>query len=186
MLFVKLEDATNSAELLIFPRLLKETAALWVSGQAVIAEGKVSEKDQEAKFLANRVMPLDPLSPQASIDAFKKVMLENPPKPAYRPKNGNGYEGNGNGKASAPAPRSESVPVVSKPLRLILLQDMTAERLDDMRRVFASYPGSEEVYFRVTEEGKSRIIKTAFRVDNSSRLNDEIKEHFSEVIKIAE
>jgi DNA polymerase-3 subunit alpha len=64
MIFVKIEDATTAVELLIFPRLLKETSALWSAGQAVIIDGKVSEKDQEIKVLVNRACALDPLEPQ--------------------------------------------------------------------------------------------------------------------------
>lgn len=76
MLFVKIEDALKSVELLIFPRLYKETTDLWLDGQAVILEGKVSEKDKEIKFLVNRAAPLDPEAPQKSVDNFKRLMLE--------------------------------------------------------------------------------------------------------------
>ncbi len=74
MLFVKLEDASNTVELLIFPRLLKETPDLWVGGQAVIVEGKISEKDQDIKVLVNRVSALDSAEPEKSIADFKKLL----------------------------------------------------------------------------------------------------------------
>jgi DNA polymerase III alpha subunit len=48
-----------SVEILVFPRLYKESANLWIDGQALIIEGVVSEKDQEVKFLANHVSTLD-------------------------------------------------------------------------------------------------------------------------------
>ncbi len=195
MLFVKLEDATNSVELLIFPRLLKETASLWVSGQAIITDSKVSEKDQEVKVLVNRALPLDSLAPQVSVDAFKKIMLENPAKASYR--GGNGIEDNGNRfprplapvasviskPASTLIPGSDKVP--GRPLRLIFLQEPKASALEDLRHIFASYPGADEVYFRITEADKPKIIKTAFRVDNNDRLNKELKERFLKTLKIA-
>lgn len=197
MLFVKLEDATNSVELLIFPRLLKETASLWISGQAIITESKVSEKDQETKVLVNRAMPLDPLAPQASIDAFKKIMLDNPPKPTYRGQNGkgfgNGYNGSSYGDKKASTPKDSSASAkpsasqsLSRPLRLIFLRELQAGNLEDLRSLFAAYPGTDEVYFRVTEADKPKIIKTAFKVDNNNELNKELRERFSETLKIAE
>ena len=191
MLFVKLEDATNSVELLIFPRLLKETPGLWVGGQGVITDSKISEKDQETKVLVNRARPLDPLAPQASVDAFKKIMLENPPKPNYRGKDGNGYSSN---RVSS-FPEKPEVPETAdpasrqslhKPLRFTFLKELKAANLEDLRRLFASYPGEDEVYFRVIEGDKPRVIKTAFRVNNNRQLNNQLKERFKETLKIAE
>lgn len=176
MLFVKLEDATNSVELLIFPRLLKETAALWVGGQAIITDSKISDKDQEVKVLVNRAMPLDPLAPQASVDAFKKVILENPPKPSYRGRNDN----SGVPKTTpAPAP-------AAKPLRLIFLQEPQADNLEALRSLFAAHPGNDAVYFRITAAGSNKIIKTVFKISNNGELNSELRRRFSEMIKIAE
>jgi len=182
MLFVKLEDATNSVELLIFPRLLKETPTLWVSGQSVITDSKVSDKDQETKVLVNRAMPLDPLEPQASVDAFKKLMMETPPKPSYRGRSGNGY---GNDYAE-PAQAAPKFPAAAKPLRLIFLQEPKAENLEALRLLFASYPGRDEVYFRIMDSDQPKIIKTAFKIRNSAELNSELKKRFTETLKIAE
>ena len=193
MLFVKLEDATNSVELLIFPRLLKETAALWVGGQAIITDSKISDKDQEVKVLVNRAMPLDSSAPQASVDAFKKIILENPPKPSYRGRNENGY-GNGNSggysngyKNNDSAPKINPVAVkAAKPLRLIFLQEPKADNLEALRSLFAAHPGNDEVYFRITTSDNNKIIKTVFKISNNSELNSELRRRFSEMIKIAE
>ena len=53
MLFVKIEDASNSLEVLVFPTLLKTTNAIWQEGAAVAVSGKISTKDNEVKVLAN-------------------------------------------------------------------------------------------------------------------------------------
>ena len=79
MLFVKIEDALSAVELLIFPRLLKESSAIWQAGSTIILEGNVSEKDQESKILVNRVMLLREAEPQKSVDEFKKIILEGGP-----------------------------------------------------------------------------------------------------------
>ncbi len=53
MSFVTLEDGTGSIECLVFPKLLEETADLWVVGKAVRLNGKLSSKNNEIKFLIN-------------------------------------------------------------------------------------------------------------------------------------
>lgn len=182
MLFVKLEDATNSVELLIFPRLLKETADLWVSGQAVITDSKLSEKDQDIKVLVNRAMPLDPQAPQQSVDAFKKMILEaGPVKPSFR----NGQWNKAKAENASPA-KVTPAKTKSNPLRLIFMKDLSAADLDELKKIFALYPGESEVYFRLASDGQARIIKTAFQVINSQELRAKLQENFLEAIKIVE
>ncbi len=182
MLFVKIEDATNSVELLVFPRLYKETPNLWVEGQAIILDGKVSEKDQEVKVLVNRVTPLDPLTPQKSIDDFKRILMEaGPPKPNYQNKYRN---------AAATAVKKTETPatptITRNPLRLIFLTDLAPQDLVNLKSLFSLHPGENEVYFKITEGGKAKILKTAFRVDNNDELIKKLQEDFRELIKVAE
>jgi len=182
MLFVKIEDATNAVELLIFPRLYKETLNLWVDGQMIILDGKVSEKDTEIKVLVNHVAALDSLNPQKSIDDFKRILMEaGPAKPDYRAK-----------YAQAAIEKKkigeiiEKPTISKKPLRIIFLEELANQNLLDMKELFSAYPGEDEVYFKITENGKSQIIKTAFRVKNSTSLNEKLKAKFTDLIKIAE
>lgn len=55
MLFVRIEDMSDSIELIVFPSLLKDTAQLWREDVTIAAEGTVSKKDQETKILCLRV-----------------------------------------------------------------------------------------------------------------------------------
>jgi len=182
MLFVKVEDATNAVELLIFPRLYKETLNLWVDGQMVLLDGKVSDKDTEIKVLVNRAIALDSLDPQKSIDDFKRLLMEaGPAKENYRAK----YAQAAVDKKKIAEAIKETA-VVKKPLRIIFLEELAAQNLLEMKEVFSAYSGEDEVYFKVTENGKAKIIKTAFRVDNNINLNKELKAKFSGLIKIAE
>jgi hypothetical protein len=54
-----------------------------------------------------------------------------------------------------------------------------------MKEFFSRYPGKDEVYFKVTIGGKSKIIKTAFQVDNNDNINKELSDQFKGLIKIA-
>jgi len=199
MLFVKLEDATNTVELLVFPRLLKETANLWLPGQAIIIEGNISEKDQEVKFLVNRATPLDPLNPAKSIDDFKRILMAaGPPKNNYRAKYANSSNSQNNktvvgstlGSAKEAAAKQLETEKnnhnSSRPLRLIFLRDLNSDDLVNLKNIFSLYPGEDEVYFKIVELGKAKIIKTAFRVANDKSLLDCLKSDFQALVKVVE
>ena len=182
MLFVKIEDATNMVELLVFPRLLKETVALWQEGQAIIVDGKISEKDTEIKLLVNRARLLNMSEPQKSVDDFKRLLLEGGPvKNSYR--NGNGYNYTRPDRQESEI-KAAIKKISASPLRLIFLQEMSAAGLTKLRQIFALYPGQDEVYFRVTSAETPKIIKTAFKVTNHEELQNKIRTEFADVLKI--
>ena len=186
MIFVKLEDAASSVEILVFPRLYKETMEMWLDGRAVILAGKVSEKDQDIKFLADKARLLDLADPVGSIDSFKKIMLDSPaPRRSYQ--NGQAYGTKKIEKIeSSVAPAKPAIATPGdNPLRLVFLKDITASDSAGLKNIFASFLGNDEVYFQVVEVGKYKIVKTAFRVENSDDLRAKIREEFSSSLRIA-
>ena len=199
MLFVKIEDAISSVELLIFPKLLKDTLAIWQSGQAIICEGALSEKDQDVKILVNQVMILDHLDPQTSIDNFKKRMMEirekNGGANSWRKKysNGNNYNKSDNANKSYSSHANNIVREVvaakndetaKPPLKIIFEQDMNNDNLSALRDILISHPGSSDTYFKIKQAEKNTIVKTGFKVDNSSELITAITSRFSGILKI--
>ncbi|MEK7557803.1 MAG: DNA polymerase III subunit alpha [Patescibacteria group bacterium] len=72
MLFVKIEDSTGVIESLVFPSLLKENVDIWQEGKVVICQGKLSNKDQQVKFLCNRVVEVVIDNAAEKIDKFIK------------------------------------------------------------------------------------------------------------------
>ncbi|MHB8904127.1 MAG: DNA polymerase III subunit alpha, partial [Patescibacteria group bacterium] len=187
MLFVKIEDALSAVELLIFPRLLKESLTIWQAGNTVILEGTVSEKDQESKILVNRAMLLRETEPQKSVDEFKKIILEGGPAKnrSYYRKDYSGAKNNFSEiKKVESQARSERSSL--NPLKIIFLNDLDAVNLAKLKKCFADFSGEEEVYFKVVDNGKAKIIKTAFRVDNNSNLIQRLKTDFTDVLKIVE
>jgi len=58
MLFVKIEDLTGSVEVLVFPKILKQTTTIWQENKVIILEGRVSEKDGEHKIIIIRAKEL--------------------------------------------------------------------------------------------------------------------------------
>ncbi len=66
MAFATIEDLSSKMEVLVFPKLLETTQEVWIDGGKVIIDGKVSEKDGEKKFLADKAWIL-------STDTLKEI-----------------------------------------------------------------------------------------------------------------
>ncbi len=58
MAFVTVEDATDSIEAVIFPKLLKEHAAIVVPGSCLVVKGKVSIRNGETTLAIDELKPL--------------------------------------------------------------------------------------------------------------------------------
>ena len=56
MLFVTLEDLTGRTEVLVFPRVLEQTAALWQPDKVILVKGRLSRDRDEPKVLADEVI----------------------------------------------------------------------------------------------------------------------------------
>ncbi len=61
MLFLQIEDLSDKIEALIFPSLLEKSPAVFQNNKAVVASGKVSDKDGVFKILCNEVQDLGEL-----------------------------------------------------------------------------------------------------------------------------
>src|SRR3989339_367959 len=157
MLFVKIEDEYNNTEILVFPRLLDRDSEVWKEGKFVIINGKISNKDNEIKVLANTV---------------EELILEKAERIVARFKNQNS--------------QSITSKNVTNPLRIIFNQEANQEILERLKGVFIQYPGGDMVLFRITVDGKSRIIKTAYQVNNDMELIKKLTEDFRGVITIKE
>jgi len=53
MLFVSLEDLTETIELLVFSSTLSKNESVWEEGKAVVVDGRISWKNGESKFICN-------------------------------------------------------------------------------------------------------------------------------------
>ncbi|MDP3725373.1 MAG: DNA polymerase III subunit alpha, partial [Nanoarchaeota archaeon] len=58
MLFVSLEDQTDTIEALVFSDLLAESREVWQEGKAIITRGRMSAKNGETKFVCEEVREL--------------------------------------------------------------------------------------------------------------------------------
>ncbi len=58
MAFLKISDLSDSIEVVIFPNLLKENEKLIVSGNCIMLKGKISERNGEDSFVAEKAKAL--------------------------------------------------------------------------------------------------------------------------------
>lgn len=69
MLFVAIEDMVSSIEILVFPKILDETASIWAEDKIVLASGKISNKEGDLKLLCDSVKVVN----QEELDKFKRI-----------------------------------------------------------------------------------------------------------------
>lgn len=200
MLFVKMEDALSSVELLVFPRLLKETLVIWQEGNAIICSGSVSEKDQDVKVLLNHVAILDSNNPQASIDDFKRKMMAAKESAGSNNSWRKKYQ---TGGAYAATPKVASVavkPVEAEPvkekiiptkltgkvLKIVFTSELSGDELGQLRDLLSSHTGDSETYFKIKQADKDSIVKTGFKVNNTPELIKLLRDTFPTVLQIVE
>lgn len=182
MLFVKIEDGLGVAEILVFPKLYKETMDVWKEGIAVLVQGTASDKDSEMKVLANMGMRLDLDKLEAQVDDFKRKISENPVKKRW---NGNGRNGDKGGKVEPPA-AATPMPLANPPIKIIVHGALTPENMEKLRQLFIAVPGESKVYMKIGNNGDSKIIETGFRVAKSPGLYQQIREQLGETVSLVD
>lgn len=170
MFFVKIEDAVSSTEILVFPKLLKETLPVWVEGKIVICQGKVSDKDQEIKILANRAMALNLEDIEKSIFDFKKTA----PTKSFK-----NFNNTPTGDRFRPIPSRKE-----NPLKIFINRNFSEEEMEKLKKILINNPGQDKTYFKIIQNNQTNIIETAFKVENSHDLVQKIKEDCGGFVEI--
>ncbi|MCU0679189.1 MAG: DNA polymerase III subunit alpha [Planctomycetes bacterium] len=171
MLFVKIEDTTAGMEVLVFPRLLKEAPDIWQENKAVICQGRLSDKDQEIKLLANRAGSLTVAEAPALAKKFKinsspasgLPIVNGRGRPPIQPTRPSSYDGS---------------------LKIVFNHEPQPGHLAGIKQIFSKYQGNQKVLFKVKEKGRDRVIETAFRVNNSPDLAEELRRKIGAAITV--
>ena len=58
MAFARIEDANESIEAIVFTETLARTQNLWAENKLIVAEGKLSAKDSDMKFICEGAVEL--------------------------------------------------------------------------------------------------------------------------------
>ena len=192
MLFVKIEDLSGSIELLVFPRLLKKTPSIWQEGKVALCQGKLSDKDQQAKLLCNRAIELTLENVEQTASNFVKGgnSKYNNFSPRYKSKQnadfGAGKQTQQNSVNSEDNHRNEALPrsydclqnlhskyltFDNKNVYVVLNNDYNQEILNKLKQVLQAHQGDKKVYFKV----KQANIETDFSVKYSEGLVKEVE-----------
>jgi DNA polymerase-3 subunit alpha len=166
MLFVKIEEVLSGAELLIFPELYEQTKEKWEEGKVVLFQGKVSDKDQEIKILTEKVHFLNLDNIESDVEKFRQeagTLI---------------HSGN-----SAPAGNRAGYHQDSS-LKIIMEKRLEGNKMNELKDLFLNNPGGSKVYFKVN--GSGNVIESGFRVNNNRELVEQIKQRFSDGIKVVD
>ncbi len=155
MLFVKIEDNTANIEILVFPNLLERTAAIWQEGETVLCQGRLSDKDQEFKILANTATRIALENIEESIKEFKAHQPQN--------NNNNNYQTN-------------------KDLKLVFSSVPDPTQMTLLKSIFDRSPGSSKVYITLPGNKGKQTVKISSLVNNNNLLIKELKSKFSGLI----
>ncbi len=158
MVFVRVEDETGGVEIVVFPRVYAMESGIWASDATVVVSGKISDKDDELRFLANRAVVVRPENVRQAIALLQSGALAGPPPAPPRSA--------GLPRAAAPADDAAPRPLpAAGPSVTIALPDApTPELATELKRIFEESPGSLQVYLEIGRGERPKRIETQFRI----------------------
>ncbi len=174
MLFTKIEDTISNIEVLVFPRLLKDTPTVWEEGRVVLCQGKLSNKDQELKLLANRAVNLNLENAEKTVKSFAGNSYNHnngnsPAKPKLNP--GPGAE------LKAPAPDTDNKNAKNDAITIIIDGRQSAD-LAKLKDLLLKFKGGNRVYFKLKQNGQEKTIASDLYVENNRDLVESINKNF--------
>jgi len=175
MLFVKIEDNTNNTEILVFPKLYKETASVWLVSKAILCYGRVSDKELEVKILATAVEELNLSTIEVNKENFRKKLIIAEKSNFWRNKNKENNQ-----------PASNKTENTIKPLKIVLQKEASQDILNNLKEILLKNTGQSKVYFKISNGGKDNIIETGFSVKNSPALTKMINDTFKGIVSVIE
>jgi DNA polymerase III subunit alpha len=73
MAFAKAEDGTGTLELVIFPKIFKDTRDFWVEGQPLLITGKVDVRDESPNLLVESIETMASLGEKKEREVYIKI-----------------------------------------------------------------------------------------------------------------
>lgn len=173
MLFVKISDGLENLELLIFPKLYKETAQIWQEGQAIFCLGTISDKDSETKILANIIQPLGLATLNKDLASFRQACEAHVPKANFKKFANKAKTSDSiNAKPIAPLQSSEGHKTFVK--LMIKQADLTQDLLDGLKQVLLASPGELPVFLVILNGAEPKVVPTDYRVAHSPMLSEQL------------
>jgi len=73
MAFAKAEDGTGMLELVVFPKIFKDTRDFWVPGQPLLITGKVDVRDESPNLLVESIETMNTLDEKKEREVYIKI-----------------------------------------------------------------------------------------------------------------
>ncbi|HEU0050696.1 MAG TPA: DNA polymerase III subunit alpha, partial [Patescibacteria group bacterium] len=150
MMFCKLEDASGDIEVVVFPRVYRDKPEIWESDRAVVVSGRVQEKDNELKFIAETGYELTP----DNIDEVAKYISRG------------GLNGMGE---TAAAPR------ITQAVNLYLRAQLPASLLQKVKIMLDQHPGQYRVFFTIDQPAGKQKVLTNYKIAFDEVIAKEIE-----------
>jgi len=178
MLFVKIEDGIENLEILVFPKLYKETMAVWQTGQVIICLGTTSDKDGDTKILANVAAPLSLGTLEQDFKHFQKLCEERFVKHPNGLTNKRFYH-----KEVVVNKTSEINELPD--LKLVIKQsDLSPELMEQLAGLLKAQPGASRVFLYLTNGGAPKIIEADYKVTLNQALIEKLSSDFGSRITL--
>ncbi len=151
MLFAKIEDETGSIEAIVFPRIYSANPQVWEDGAAVLIGGKMSEKDEELRFIAEHAERLE--------------------------LNGGPAAEAAGGTAEGGTHRIEMQNNNMPAAMMVKIEEMSDPHFfEDLRRILIRYPGDSPVILLFPQGAEAKKVETNYRVADSTELRVAIEQ----------
>ena len=73
MAFAKIDDGTSTIELVVFPKVFKDTRDFWTEGQPLLVVGKVDTRDESPAILVESIETLSTMRAEKEREVFVKI-----------------------------------------------------------------------------------------------------------------
>jgi len=143
MLFVSIQDTNGQMELLVFPKTYETTKELWQEGEVVCVVGKTPKEDGDNKIFVEKVFTLTKDNAEQVCGQFlhNQSVLDNTEQ------------------------------ATEKSVILSLSKKELREKTEDLKKIFAKYPGDYQIFIKVED----KTIKTQAMVDWDKNIQLDIE-----------
>lgn len=155
MLFVTIEDTDANMEILVFPKILDATGAIWEEDKAILASGKISDKDGNFKLLCDSVKTIN----QAEVENFRRIL-------ATRKSNGEALKKN---PSTAPTQSSKK-----DGTRLIISLPNSSNQ-DVLKKLSQYFNTCESGVLKIFLSINNQKLETAYCITHTENLEHDIK-----------
>jgi DNA polymerase-3 subunit alpha len=148
MVFAKIEDLSGSAEAIVFPRVLTDTASHWEADKILLVSGRPQEKDGEMKILVETAFEITQENIEDVVSGVKR-------------------------EEGVAAPIS---PSQGHAMQLHVRANLPDSILTHLRKIFDEFHGSFPVVFLIDDVDGARRIKSSAKVQFTDEVVKRIEE----------